>query len=46
MIYKKNFKFGKAIALVDELTRSEAALQDPRIMSFLLKLKYEIQLLS
>ena len=46
MIYKKNFKFGKAIALIDELTRSESAVHDPRIMSFLLKLKYEMQILS
>ena len=46
MIYKNNYKFDKALALINELQKRVVALKDPRILCLLLKIKYEMQILS
>ena len=46
VIYKQNFKFEKALALVDQIFNNSSEFKDPRIQTFLLKIKYEMQLLS
>ena len=46
VIYKQNFKFEKALALVDEILNNSSEAKDPRIQTFLLKIKYEMQILS
>ena len=46
VIYKQNFKFEKALALVDQIFNSSNEFKDPRIQTFLLKIKYEMQILS
>ena len=46
VIYKQNFKFEKALALVDQIFNDSGEAKDPRIQTFLLKIKYEMQILS
>ena len=46
VIYKQNFKFEKALALVDQIFNNSSEFKDPRIQTFLLKIKYEMQILS
>ena len=46
VIYKQNFKFEKSLALVDQIFNNSSEFKDPRIQTFLLKIKYEMQILS
>ena len=46
LIYKRNNKTKKAIAILDSLLEEVEQANDPQSMTFLLKQKYELQMIS